>query len=61
MAAETDRKQFAGTLSLAGDGYLKQKKVAQAIRVYKKARELDSNNPQLQAKLIAAQQAVGKK
>lgn len=61
MAAEADRKQFAGTLSLTGDGYLKQKKVTQAIRAYKKARELDSNNPQLQAKLTAAQQAVGKK
>jgi tetratricopeptide (TPR) repeat protein len=55
LANENDRKQLAGAFGLVGDGYMHEKKIIEAIRVYKKANELDAFNPQLQAKLTAAQ------
>jgi tetratricopeptide (TPR) repeat protein len=55
LANENERKQLAGAFGLIGDGYLQEKKMIEAIRVYKKANELDAFNPQLQAKLTAAQ------
>jgi tetratricopeptide (TPR) repeat protein len=55
LASESERKQLAGALGLAGDGYLREKKTIDAVRAFKKAFELDVANPQLQAKLTAAQ------
>lgn len=57
LANESERKQLAGALGLVGDGYLREKKTIDAVRAFKKAFELDLANPQLQAKLTAAQAA----
>jgi superkiller protein 3 len=57
LANESERKQLAGALGLVGDGYLREKKTINAVRAFKKAFELDIANPQLQAKLTAAQSA----
>ncbi|HZH33929.1 MAG TPA: tetratricopeptide repeat protein [Pyrinomonadaceae bacterium] len=55
FASEVERKQLAGALGLVGDGYLLRKQQQNALRVYRKARELDADNPQLDAKIAAAQ------
>lgn len=53
LASDTEGKQLAGALSLVGDGFLRQQKTQDALRVFSKARELDPENPQLNAKLNA--------
>ncbi len=57
LANDSERKQLAGALGLVGDGYLRNKRTIDAVRALKKAFELDLANPQLQAKLTAAQAA----
>lgn len=57
LANESERKQLAGALGLVGDGFLREKRTIDAVRALKKAFELDVSNPQLQAKLTAAQSA----
>jgi tetratricopeptide (TPR) repeat protein len=54
-ASQIERKQIAGALGLVGDGYMQKKMAQEALRVLRKARELDAENPQLDAKIDAAQ------
>jgi tetratricopeptide (TPR) repeat protein len=56
LAAPGDRKQLAGVYGFAGvgDGYLKAKNKAAAVRAYSRALELDPGNKELEQKLARA-------
>jgi cytochrome c-type biogenesis protein CcmH/NrfG len=56
LASEVERKQIAGVSGLTGigDGYIRRNQKTDALRVYRKARELDGDNKQLVAKISAA-------
>lgn len=53
LASPAERKQLAGTFGFegVGDGYLKAKRRPDAARAYRRALDLDPDNPQLQNKV----------
>jgi protein O-GlcNAc transferase len=53
LASPAERKQLAGTFGFegVGDGYLKAKRRPDAARAYRRALDLDPENPQLQNKV----------
>lgn len=55
LAGEAERRQIAGIfgLSAVGDGYLRRGDKSAALRVYKKALELDDKNAQIAGKIFA--------
>ena len=56
LASAVERGQLAGANGFTGigDGFLKRGQKADALRAYQKARQLDADNAQLNAKITAA-------
>ncbi|PYS53144.1 MAG: hypothetical protein DMF68_00345 [Acidobacteria bacterium] len=56
VASAGERKQLGGAFGFegVGDGYLKMKRTADALRAYQRAQQLDPANSALQAKIAAA-------
>ncbi len=56
LASPGDRKQLSGAFGFegVGDGYMKAKKKASALRAYRRALELDPANKELEQKLAQA-------
>jgi cytochrome c-type biogenesis protein CcmH/NrfG len=60
IASPGDRKQLAGPFGFSGigDNYMKAGKAGAAARAYKRALDLDPDNPELQGKLAEARAQV---